>query len=367
MRTGDLLHALLPGKTESDPVLRYYTMCAQDLFQKTPWGKSPREFDANLRALKLTRDTLYSTGGERHGISQLAAIEQLNLPKSHPASIDLCWIIANGGAVYFDACFQAIGPIATAVAGLFASAVISAKRRVNPSRSFIIFLIIDEAQQFPREFLKQIIEQCASSGIRVVACCHNLSQLGDDWESISMTQCRFIFGAVAGSKTEEHLKASFGTKKEYPFSFSEGAATSHSSSVTSGPGGVSVSDSVAQNQQFGFGFSEREVFAWSPMDTLHLNHDREFFVLGQSPAAELSNWGPKPIVCQQGGAHISFDEVNRLTLEALADTRNAIVPGARVPELAVPPALPPALKEKRALWLDILESTASRIRKEIVG
>ena len=40
MRSGNLVRAILPGEGQSDPVQRYYILCAQELFLKTNWGKS---------------------------------------------------------------------------------------------------------------------------------------------------------------------------------------------------------------------------------------------------------------------------------------------------------------------------------------
>jgi len=191
----------------------------------------------------------------------------------------------------------------------------------GPRRDALVFLFIDEAQQFPRPFLKQLVEQCASSGIRLVMTFHTLGQMQDDWETLSMTQTRIIYGAPVGGRTEEHLQRLFGMHKEYPLNFGENIGSSYQTSVshTSSSSGssVSVSESVGDSRSFSIGFSERDAFAWNLNDTLALNYDRDRFVIQVSPGAELAHYGDKAIVCQRGGSHIGADSAGVLTGQSL--------------------------------------------------
>jgi hypothetical protein len=105
-------------------------------------------------------------------------------------------------------------------------------------------VFIDEAQLFPQSLLKQMIEQAASNGVILIIVQHTLSQFGEEeWETMSMMQCRLIFGAVPGSSTDRHLQHLFGTKRDFLFSFNRGNGTSntHTFMESEGPTGGTVS------------------------------------------------------------------------------------------------------------------------------
>jgi hypothetical protein len=128
---------------------------------------------------------------------------------------------------------------------------------------------------------------------------------------------------------------------------------------------VSVAHGQATSRQAGCSLTERETPVWGPNDTLQLNYDKDRFVLQVSPGAEFAFFGPRAILCQRGGSHLSFDEINRTTREVLADTKNKILPGAEKPRLLGAPALSPELQAKRGAWLEAFERTAAQIREAI--
>jgi hypothetical protein len=216
---------------------------------------------------------------------------------------------------------------------------------------------------FPISYLRQLVEQCASSGIILIIIFHNLSQLGEHWESIAMTQVKFIFSAVPRSLTEEHLQGLFGTQKELVLSFTGGTGTSTGTSVS--PSGIS--ESAGESENSGISFQEKESFAWNPNDTLGLNYDKDQYVVIATPGAEVSYWGPRAIPAKRGGAHMSFNDIDRAAEDALADVRTTMLPGRQPCQLPPPPKLSPELTAKRARWAAILEATASKIRKEFAG
>ena len=259
-----------------------------------------------------------------------------------------------------------VGGVATAASALVAQAAIFAKRRSSHLNDKLLFLVIDEAQQVPRSFLTQSVEQCAGSGIRLILAYHNLEQMGDQAETMAMTQCKIITGATPGSKTDKFLQSLFGTKKAFSLTInqSDSSSASESSTQTTGPSGNSVSlgQSLGKGQQSGFGLSEKECFVWEANDTLELNNNREMYVLQVSPGAEFSHYGNRPILCLRGGAHMTFDEINKVAEDTLKNTPDTFLPGAL--KLSEPKRLelPAGLAEKRSLWLAVLNRAAAQIR-----
>ena len=361
--TAELLKNLGQDGSQNDPVRRYYIGAAQTLFQSTAWGKSAREFMQNIKKKKIDEETKRSTAGAVHDVSQLAEIEHLNLPRGHWANIDLGWVIDRNGCVYFDTCYMEIGALAVLIAGLVAGAFVSSKRKKKPKRRDKAVLVIDEAQMFPISYLRQLVEQCASSGIILIIIFHNLSQLGEHWESIAMTQVKFIFSAVPRSLTDEHLQALFGTRKEYVLSLTDGIGSSTGTSIS--PSGIS--ESTGESRNSGVSFQEKESFAWNPNDTLSLNYNKEQFVVIATPGAEISYWGPTAILAKRGGAHMSFADIDRAAEAALADVNNTMLPGKQQLQLPAAPEFSPELTARRVRWAAILNAAASKIRKEFTG
>lgn len=302
-------------------------------------------------------------------IAQLAAIDQANKSSEDRTSINIERTIRNSGGIYFDCCFQDVGAMATPVCAVIVQAIIAVKRAVWPGRNRRIFIFIDEAQMFPREFLKQLIEQAAGSGVILVLAYHTLDQMGDDVETISMTQARMIFGAVPGGSTDRHLQCLFGTHTVYRRNFSDSAGVSASESVTytQGPTGnsMAIGNGLARTQQSSFGFTEVEEQVWTPNDTLKLNDNRDHFVLQVTPGAEFAQYGPSAILAHRGGTHLSFDTINQLTEDALNNTPDTYLPNAPRVELIEVAEFLPELTEKRSAWLGILNKAAERIRREI--
>jgi hypothetical protein len=369
MRVAEMLVALGLGGADRDAARAYFIASAQALLQDVKeWGGSFRELKEKIDALKLDRDTRYSTAGLRHAIAQQAAIEQANFPDGHPLNIPLGDLMLQRGAFYASACYQDAGAVATATAGLLIKAIIAAKRRVCPDRNRKIVVWIDESQLISQILLKALIEQAASNGVVLIVVQHTLSQFGEDeWETMSMMQCRLIFGAVPGSSTDRHLQHLFGTRRDFLFGFNRGSGASHTHTFTEseGPTGgtVSISQSDAHSRQAGSSLTEREIPAWGANDTLALNYDKELFVLQVSPGAEFAFFGDKAILCKRGGSHLSYDEMNRVTREVLADTANKILPGAAKPKLLEAPELSPELQTKRRAWLAAFEKTAAQVRE----
>jgi hypothetical protein len=370
MRAGELLLALGMGGGEQDAARRYFTASAQAQLQMLQhWGTSFGQLKEKLDTLKQDRDTRYSTAGLRHEVDQQAAIEQANLPDGHKANVWLGDMMEQRGSIYYSAGSLDAGPVASACAGLFAQAVISVKRKLFPDRNHLLWLFIDEAQLFPLPLLKILIEQAAGSGLRLIVSQHNLSQFGEEWESLSMMQTRLIFGAVPGSATARHLQSLCGTKRDFLFSFNRGNGSSISQTVTQsrGPSGdsASVAEGDTNNKQAGCALTERESDVWGPNETLALNYDREAFVAQVSPGAEFAFFGDKAIFCTRGGSPFSFNEINRVAREVLDDTANKILPGAGKPKLLSAPKLSPELEARRNACLALFETTAAQIREAI--
>jgi hypothetical protein len=365
IRAGELLLALGQGGSEKDPTRRFFEFSQLFvLLLLTDFGQSFRELYAKLKALKLDRDTRYAAAALFHEVAQLAAIEAANLPEGHPANIDLIEMIKGRGAVYLSACYQDVGAVAIAWAGLMIKAIVSAKRKLDPSNQTLIWVFIDEAQLFPLPFLKQLIEQCAANGIRLLIAFHNLDQFKDDWESLCMMQVQIIFSAAPGSSTARYVEYLFGTKKEYIPSFSNSDGTSDGITHSSGPLGdsVAISNSVSANS--GVTLTEREVLRWGPNNTLALNFRRGEFIYYQNPGAELAQW-PTAVVGRRCPLHISVAEIKRLTHEAIHNTPNTILPGRKAQAPLALPALPPELEAKRLCFLEAFNNAATRIRKAI--
>jgi hypothetical protein len=333
---------------------KYYIGSSQDMLLKVPLGKSFKELDQNIRKGKFDKDTLYSTAAARHIISQQAALE-IDLPEDHPASVSLAKHIKDRDTLYLDCCYQDNGHLALANGGLMAKAAISAKNVAAPGS--VIAMFIDESQQFPQPLLTQILAQCASRQIRVFYSFHNLGQMGTSWEVLSMAGTRVIYGAVPGGSTDEHLQRLFGMKKEYVLNVGDSFSSGTSSSVTVGKD-VSVTTGESQSQSSQYGFTEKESFAWSPNDTLELNAKKDRFII-QTPDAELAQWGGTAIVGETGGRQISFDDIERLTKEALNDTTHTIGPKNTNPAQKQIPELSKEVLTKREHFLSILNAAAA--------
>jgi hypothetical protein len=342
----------------SDLAQRFFAGSSHQLFLKTGFKGSFKHLDASLERLKLDRDTLYSTAAARHIISQLASLE-IDIPKDHPAQLDIGSLILEKAAVYYDPSYMDTAHLAVANAGLFVNAVVFAKRRVLPGRERLIALFVDECHQFPRSFLLQLVSQCASSGIRLIMSWHALGQMGDEWEQLSMAQVRVIFGALAGSKTEEHLVHLSGTKKDYTLNFGDNVGNGRNEGVTSGPGGVSVSSGVSSSQGSQFGFAERDVNVWKSSDTQSLNYNRNESVIAICPGAELAHVGASPIVCESGGLQLSSAEIEHFTQEALNETARTFSAVSDRPTTNLLPPMSAEMAEKRKHFLAVLNAAAA--------
>jgi hypothetical protein len=347
-RAGELFVGLGKGGSENDSDRRYYDFRQLTLLLgMDDLGSSFRELHAKLKALKLDRDTRYATAALFDEIAQLAAMEAVNLSAGHPANIDLIDTIKRLGALYLSACFQDVGPVAIVWASLVIKAIISAKRRIDPSKETLIWLFIDECQLFPLAALKLWVTQCAGAGIKLLC----------------MTQVQIIFGAAANSSTARYLEHLFGTKKEYVPSFAIGSANSSSITESSGPAGDSVAASTTVSTNDGVNLTEREVLCFGPNDRIALNRDRDSFVYYQNPVAELAQW-PTAIFGRRAGLHITPEEIKRVAHEAVYNSPNTLRPAKKRAVLAAP-AMPPALQEKRRYFLEIFNKAAARIQESV--
>lgn len=368
-QSGTLVRAVTSGNPASDPSARYFSGASVDVLLKVDHGRSPRQLAANIEKLNLDKDAKYATAGVRQELAQIAAVEHVNRPLEDPTSIDIERILKSHGSAFFDVNAVDMGTTATSISGLFVQSIIATKRAVCLTLGDRIFIIIDEAQIFPREYLKQLIEQARGSGVTLILAYHTLEQMGDQWETISITQGRIILGAVPGGSTDRHLQSLFGTRKVWRHNLSQGSGTSHGTSVThsSGPVSSSVSHgySDSTSQQSSFGFTETEEQVWTPNHTLELNHHRENFVCMVSPGAEMAHWGPGAILGVRNGLHLSFEEINRLSKEALGESPGADVPTASQAALNLPQPPAPHGDETRAHWMSILNATADRIRRSL--
>ncbi len=365
-----LFRGLSEGGAERDPRQRFFDTFASAMFQRIPeLGDSLQELGRKFDALDQTQEEKRFSAGFQSEVKQIASIEQANLPESHPSNIDILSVFRKGGAVIFDACFQDTGLLGTANAALVLLMIVQMKRKHMPGRDVILYLPIDESQKFNQELLKQLIEQLAGFGIRLILCYHNLEQLGENQETIGMTQVKFIFNAVPGGETDKYLQSLHGTKTAFLFNYgnSEGANTSESVTETSGPTGCSIGISTGsgRSQQSNCGFSETEKLAWPPNATLRLNSDPNLFVLSINPGAEFACYGTLPILCNRGGFHLTWQEVKELNEAALNSDPEAFIPGAPAIKQLPAPELTPALAERRARWSAILRACAENIHKKL--
>lgn len=368
-QSGTIVRALSSGDSASNSNARFFAGASVGVLIEVDHGHSPKQLAANIEKLKLDKDTKYATAGVRQELAQIAAVEHVNRPLEDPTSINIERILKTRGSAFFDVNAQDMGTVATSISGLFVQSIIATKRAVCLSLGDRVFVIIDEAQIFPRSYLKQLIEQARGSGVTLILAYHTLEQMGDEWETISMTQARIILGAVPGGSTDRHLQSLFGTRKVWRRNLSQGSGTSHGTSVThsSGPVSSSVSQgySDSTSQQSSFGFTETEEQVWTPNHTLELNHHRENFVCMVSPGAEMAHWGPGAILGVRNGLHMSFEEINKLSKEALSDPPCPDLPKA--PQGALNPPASPASHgdETRARLAGILNATADRIRRSL--
>lgn len=365
LKAGMLVQALMPGGSTADATKRYFETYAQQFLQSFNWGDSFREQHANASKLKQGRDAQYATAGILNEISRLGQIEQVNPLATDPASIKLDEIIDTRGGVYFDCSFQDVGATATAFAAIVALAIIAVKRAICPDRDKRIVVFIDEAQMFPRGLLKQLIEQAAGSGVILVLAYHTLDQMGDDAETISMTQSRMIFGAVPGGSTDRHLQHLFGNHKVYRINFSEAAGISNSLGASYGPGGITITESTVTSRNSSFGLTEVDEPVWTPDHTLRLNDNRDQFVLQVSPGTEFAQFGPSAILASRGGTHLSFDTINKTAQEALKDGPQTQLPTNPTPALIQAPSLSQEPAEKRSVWLTAFRQLAERVQGEL--
>ena len=368
-QSGTLVRAVTSGNPASDPSARYFSGASVDMLLKVDLGRSARQLAANIEKLTLDKDAKYSTGGVRQELAQIAAVEHVNRPLEDPTSIDIERILKSRGSAFFDTNAQDMGTVATSISGLFVQSIIATKRAVCLSLGDRVFIIIDEAQIFPREYLKQLIEQARGSGITLILAYHTLEQMGDDAETISMTQVKLILGAVPGGSTDRYLQSLFGTHKVWRHNLSQGTGTSQGTSVTnsSGPVGSSVSHGYSDSisQQSSFGFTETEEQVWTPNHTLELNHHRENFVCMVSPGAEMAHWGPGAILGARNGLHLSFDQINQLSQEALNDSIGTDLPHAPQAALNPPELQGQHNDDTRARWVRILDEMATKVKQSL--
>jgi hypothetical protein len=104
---------------------------------------------------------------------------------------------------------------------------------------------------------------------------------------------------------------------------------------------------------------------WKPNDTIALNYDSGSFVFHHSPGAEMTHYGGKALLCEKGGNHLSFNDIDRITAELIADTSHTIRPGAKALDSPHELKLSDAIRDKRQRWLQIIESAEGRIRSAL--
>jgi hypothetical protein len=364
LEDSNLVQCLSSLADPNDPNQDYFRGSGFDLLQGLPERPvSFTDLHKRISRLKLNERKSYSTGGLRHKIGILAQIEQNNLSADDPFNINLARSYHRRGCVYVDVCFQDTGPVAPIVASLAAQAFVSNKRRNDPNPRHIAVLAIDEGQKFPRQHLKQLVEQVAGAGVRLITAYHDLSQLGaEDWPTIAMSQVRILNGAVPGSLTADHIQNLFGTTEEYVLSFSAGDNKTSSAGRTWGPVGESVTEGFAKGVQNGVTLTPRESPTCRLNDILDLNYDSRQFVYMVSPGAELSYHGPKALMAERGPLPLSWDRVNELAAKTLTDSPDTFVPGQPRPKLL---SAAPIATDKRCAWVAILNETAEKIRKNL--
>lgn len=366
-----ILHrGLTEGGSERDPRRRFFSTFEFAMLRKIPeLGNSLLELENRFSEMDQTQEEKRFGASLLSEVSQLASIEQANLPEDHPANIEMLSVLKRGGVIYVDACFQDAGASGTANAALVLLTIVQLKRRHMPSRDFIIYVPIDESQKFNQEILKQQIEQMAGYGIRFILCYHNLEQLGENQETLGMTQVKFIFNAVPGGDTDRYIQNLHGTKTDYLFNhgLSEGTGSNTSYSVSSGPSGTTFTHGTGTNrsQQTSCGFSETEKLVWPPNSTLHLNGDPNLFLLSVNPGSECACFGNTPILCNRGGFHLTWEEVKEMSDAALNSDPHAFIPGAPRARQVAAPALSSDLEEKRMRWSSILSNNADKIRAKL--
>jgi hypothetical protein len=371
IEAGNLVRAVTAGNPASNPLVRYYAGAGVEMIVKVPRSSSAKELIDNIDKLKLNKDEQYRIAGVRTEIKLMSHFQQMNLPISDPSSIDLARAVREQRAVYIDCNAQDTGTLATPVAGMTLQAVIAAQRAESPSRAQRTFVVVDEAQVMPREALKIQVEQSASAGISLILLYHTLAQMGEEAETISMTQAKIILGAEAGGVTDRYLQNLFGTqivgRRSLNLSTSKNATYSFSESA--GPAGLSITNGItaAEAKMIGFAIAETEEQVWKINETLALNDDREQFVYIVSPGAELSHWGGA-IVGIRDGMHLTFDEINRVAEDTLRNLPNTYIanakPSPRAPAPTMSTTSAPTEHPARVQWLQIFAKTIDKLRQE---
>ena len=365
-----MYRGLSQGGAEHDARRRFFSTYEFAMFQRLPEvGNSLAELAAKFAEMEQTQEEKRFSAGFQSEVGQLGYIEQANLPEDHPANIDVLTVLERGGAIVFDANIQDAGALGTANAALVLLMIAQLKRKHMPGRDCVIYVPIDESQKFNQELLKQLVEQLAGFSIRLLLCYHNLEQLGENQETLGMTQLKFIFNANPGGETDRYLQSLHGTKTDYLFNFGGGDGYSINESVgeTVSPTGtsISVTKGSGKSGQSNYGFSETEKPVWPPNATLELNGDTNLFVLSVNPGAECACYGPIPILCNRGGYHLTWAEVRAMSEAALKSDPHAFIPGAPQIRLLEAPELSQELREKRSRWITILRKSAENVRRKL--
>lgn len=333
LKAGNALQALNQGAAMDDRAGQFFAMSGVELLKSAPWGDSWRDLDAAIRKMRLDRDATYATSGLRNAISQMAANEALNIPSSHPAHVDLEWLIQENGALYFEGSGFDNGDLGGAGTALVYQAVVAAKRWVDPMNQKRLFVFIDEAQTFPRLLLRKTIEQAAGQKITLFIAAHTAEQFGvEDFPTIAQTGVTAIFSALQGARTEHYLRESFGTKKVYRISvgwtsaFSTGGAHSESGS-SDGRSGESDSTQWNQQQGINIGLAEHEVIAWTSHDTALLNDSPGAFVIRVAPRDELVTLEVGGNRAIAAGPPLPYSEIDRIVNKVTEETPHTFLPG----------------------------------------
>lgn len=361
MKASRLLDAFSLGATPDDPNRQFFWGQALRLFQSTPWGNTFQEFDTTIEGMRLDRDTTYATSGARDLVHNAGANPMLNLTRDNPATIDFEWLIPRGGAVYIEAAGLEVGQIGASASALGLQAFCSAKSKVDPLNQQIAFVVIDEAQTFPRVLLRNAINQCRALGIRVIFMAHSAQQFGDDYEILAQTQISVFFSALPGSSSERYLQASFGTRTDYDLTFNQNEGEGEGESTSINSDGVTT-ESTQRNSQNGrtFGITQRrDVPNWTSDDTKELNDNPLAGTIRVSPRQEfvVLDPGGNRLTCV--GPPMPFSQINRMALSVTEDSPYTFLPGSdqektKAKQIADAPEREPLLKK--------LQQAAERIR-----
>jgi hypothetical protein len=350
-------------------------------FMNTYRGQSLRDLADAIIKKRLNRDESYAIAALKNALSQSGRIPQLNLSPGDPSDVDFEWVVEKRAAVYIEAASLRNGDISDRICGLLLQAFMTAKEVVDPLNKITVFMLVDEAADFPRPLLRRVVNKAAALNIRLVFAFQCASQFGDDeFENLVNTQISLVFSAKPGSKTERYLQASFGTKREYRIATSIGTNQQNQENWGEGRsdpiGGTGLEASHSSSHYGGskaagshkdFNITRDEVPAWSADDTKWLNDSPLVAAMSVTPREELTRFSLEPggNRITLGGPPFPFEEIDRIAARAYEPSTVTFLPGSNSqPRHVLPPSGRTLMEpsDERTRVLTELKALGTRIK-----